>query len=111
MFQFLRKRLQPVVQRALRGVAPAFSRWCKPLAHSPLVGTIADLARSKPQLVAENLLLRQQLLMLNRAGKRPRCTRADRALVVLLASKVPHWREALLVIRPETVLRWHRAGL
>jgi len=47
----------------------------------------------------------------NRAGKRPRCTRADRALLVVLASKVQHRREALLIIRPETVLRWHRAGL
>ena len=111
MLQFLRNRLQPVVQRAMRVVGRVFSRWCKPLAAAPLVGTIADLARSKPQLLAENLLLRQQLIVLNRAGKRPHCTRADRVLVVVLASKVKHWREALLIIRPETVLRWHREGL
>src|SRR3954451_23778936 len=111
MLHFLRNRLRPVAQRALRVVARVFSRWCKPLAASPLVGTIADLARSKPQLVAENLLLRQQLVVLSRAGKRPHWTRADRALVVVLASKVQHWREALLIVRPETVLRWHRAGL
>lgn len=111
MFESLRKRLQPVAQRALRVVARALSRWCKPLAHAPVVRTIADLARSKPQLVAENLLLRQQLLVLNRSGKRPRCTRADHVLLVVLASKVKHWRDALLIIRPETVLRWHRAGL
>jgi putative transposase len=111
MFRFLRNRLRPVARRAKRLVARAFSRWCKPLPASPLVGTIADLARSKPQLVAENLLLRQQLLVLNRAGKRPRCTRADRSLLVVLASTVQHWREALLIVRPETVLRWHRAGL
>ncbi len=111
MLQFLRNRLQPVAPRALRVVARVFSRWCKPLAHSPMFGTIADLARSKPQLVAENLLLRQQLIVLNRAGKRPRCTRADRVLLIVLASRVQHWREALLIIRPETVLRWHRAGV
>jgi len=111
MLQFGQNRLQPVVQRALWVVGRVFSRWCKPLAAAPLVGTIADLARSKPQLIAENLLLRQQLIVLNRAGKRPRCTRADRVLVVMLASKVKHWREALLIIRPETVLRWHRAGV
>ena len=110
MLQFLRNRLQPVAQRALRVVARVFSRWCKPLADVPLVGTIADLARSKPQLVAENLLLRQQLILLNRAGKRPQCTRADRALIVVLATKVRHWRDALLIVRPETVLRWHRQG-
>jgi putative transposase len=109
--RFLRHRLRPVAQRALRVVARVVSRWCKPLPAVPLVGTIADLTRSKPQLVAENVLLRQQLLVLNRADKRPRCTRADRALVVVPASRVRHWREALLIIRPETVLRWHRAGL
>src|SRR4051794_36047561 len=111
MLHFLRNRLRPVAQRALRVVARVFSRWCKPLAEVPLVGTIADLARSRPQLIAENLLLRQQLIVLNRPGKRPHCTRADRVLVVVLASKVRHWREALLVVRPETVLRWHREGL
>jgi len=110
MLQFLRNRLQPVAQRAIRVVTRVCSRWSKPRVDSPLVGTIADLARSKPQLVAENLLLRQQLLVLNRAGKRPHCTHADRALVVALASKVRHWREALLIVRPETVLRWHRQG-
>ncbi len=55
MFRFLRNRLRPVAQRALRVVARAFSRWCKPLPASPPGSTIADLARSKPQLVAENL--------------------------------------------------------
>ena len=100
MFYFLRNRLRPVAQRAFQVVTRAFSRWCKPLPASPLLRTIADLARSKPQLV-----------VLNRAGKRPHCTRADRALFVVLASKVQHWREALLIIRPETVLRWHRAGV
>jgi putative transposase len=99
-----------VVQRARRAVARVFSRRCTPLAAAPLVGAIADLARSKPQLVAENLLLRQQRLVLNRAGRRPRCTRADRALVVALASKVQHWRDAPRIVRPETVLRRHRQG-
>ncbi len=111
MFRFLRNCLRPVAQRAIRVITRAFSGWCRPLPAAPLVGTVADLARSKPQLVAENLLLRQQLLVLNRVGKRPHFTRAERALVVVLASKVRHWREALHIIRPATVLRWHRAGL
>ena len=46
---------------------------------------MADLARTKPQLVAENALLRQQLLILRRQSKSPRCTPTDRALLVLLA--------------------------
>src|SRR3954452_8104190 len=111
IFPALRNRLRPVAQHALQAVSRVFLRRCKPLPASPLLGTIADLARSKPQLVAENLLLRQQLIVLNRAGKRPRCTRGERALLVVLASRVKHWREALLIVRPETVLRWHRDGL
>jgi hypothetical protein len=47
MCNALRNRLQPVVQRALRVVARFVSRWCK-LPASPLVGTITELAHSKP---------------------------------------------------------------
>ncbi len=111
MLRFLQNRLRPLALCAIQALGKVVSRWCKPLPAVPLVGTIADLARSKSQLVAENLLLRQQLLVLNRSGKRPRCTRADRALIVVLARKVQHWRETLLIIRPETALRWQRAGL
>src|SRR3954452_24498644 len=110
MFGIL-QQVKPVVKRGLQVARTVISRLTKPIAHGPVFGTVTDLARSKPQLVAENLLLRQQLIVLNRSGKRPHCTRADRVLVVVLASKVKHWREALLIIRPETVLRWHREGL
>ncbi len=105
MFRLLRDRLRPMARRALRVVARAFSRWCTPLPATPLVGTIADLERNKPRRIAENLLLRQQPIVRNRAGSRPRWTRADRALVVVLAGRVQHWRAALLIVRPETVLR------
>ncbi len=95
MFRFLRHRLWPAAQRAIRVVARAFSRWCTPLPASPLVGTLADLARSRPALIAENALLRHQLAILHRSVKRPRCTPADRALLVLLAGRVRAWRSAL----------------
>ncbi len=45
----------------------------KPALTGPLVGTLADLPRSKPELLAENALLRQQLLVLRRSVKRPLC--------------------------------------
>jgi len=61
-------------------------------------------------LIAENALLRQQLIVLARAEKRPRLTRTDRALLVLLAGLVRTWRQALLIVRPDTLLRWHRQG-
>ncbi len=87
-----------------------FVRWTRPLTPSLLLGTIADLGRSKSQLMAENALLRHQLIMLKRQVKRPACTKADRLLLVLLARMVRIWKQALFIIQPETLLRWHRQG-
>lgn len=110
MLRNILHRCRSVAQRALRAVGTAMSRWTKPGSQSSTLGTMGDLARSKPQLITENLLLRQQLIVLNRSIKRPHFTYADRALFVLLASWLPAWREALLIVKPETILRWHREG-
>jgi putative transposase len=80
----------------------------KPATSSQLLGTASHVLRSKAELVVENALLRQQLIVLKRSVKQPKLTRQDRWLMVLLSSKVPHWKQALLIIQPETLLRWHR---
>ncbi|HEV8634277.1 MAG TPA: integrase, partial [Chloroflexota bacterium] len=85
-------------------------RWLRPAANSVVLGAAADLVRSKPELIAENALLRRQLIVLTRSAKRPRTTRADRALLVLLASRIRTWRQALVIVQPATLLRWHRTG-
>jgi putative transposase len=85
-----------------------FVQWTKPPACSLPLGTLADLARSKAELIAENALLRQQLIILKRQVKRPACTKTDRILLVLLARGVRAWKQTLLIIQPETLLRWHR---
>jgi putative transposase len=79
-----------------------------PLHASLLLGTIADLSRGKAELLAENALLRQQLIVLRRQSKRPTCTTTDRLLLVFLAKAVRTWRQALYIVQPETRLRWHR---
>jgi putative transposase len=56
----------------------------------------------------ENALLRQQLIVLKRQVKRPKFTWRDRALFVLLVSKLRTWKNALVIVQPDTVLRWHR---
>ena len=56
----------------------------------------------------ENALLRQQLIVLQRQVKRPTLTWRNRALFVLLASKLRSWKETLLIVQPDTLLRWHR---
>ena len=61
-------------------------------------------------MIVENALLRQQLIVLRRQVSRPQLTNADRAIVVLLASKLRSWKSALLIVQPYTLLRWHRAG-
>lgn len=72
--------------------------------------TLADLARSKPELLVENALLRQQLIVLKRQVKRPTYTPTDRILFVLFARVVRTWKQTLLLVQPETLLRWHREG-
>jgi hypothetical protein len=85
-----------------------FVRWTKPFTPSLLLLTIADLGRSKSELMAENALLRQRLIILKRQVKRPACTKRDRILLVLLARAVRALQQTLFIVQPDTLLRWHR---
>ncbi len=58
----------------------------------------------------ENALLRQQPVVASRKVKRPMFKVHERGFVVLLASLLPHWRNTLLLVKPDTVLRWHHQG-
>ena len=109
MFRIL-NQFRSIIEQGLRTADNAIARWTKPIAHAPAVAAAADRTRSKTHLIAENLLLRQQLVVLHRSVKRPRLTRVDRGLFIVLASRLPTWKAALLIVKPETVLRWHRAG-
>jgi len=81
-----------------------FLCWIKSPATSLLLGTLADLTREKSELMAENALLRQQLIILRRQVKRPVCRKTDRFLLVLLARMVRTWKQALFLVQPETDL-------
>ena len=83
-------------------------RWTKPDHQAFALNVVLDLTRSKSELVLENALLRQQLIVLQRHVKRPALTWRDRALFVLFASKLPSWDTALMIVQPDTLLRWHR---
>jgi len=71
---------------------------------------ILSLFKSRQKLLLENLALRQQLAVLNRSAKRPQLTPADRMFWVVLSRLWRHWSETLLIVQPETVVRWHRQG-
>ncbi len=68
------------------------------------------LLQSRAALVAENLALRQQVAVLQRSVKRPRLHRRDRIFWVWLSRLCRGWRSSLIVVQPETVIRWHRQG-
>jgi putative transposase len=88
----------------------SFRDWTNPSTTSLLMGMLTDLPRSKSELMAENALLRQQLIILRRHVKRPAFKKSDRMLLVLLARAVRAWKQALFIVQPETLLRWHRQG-
>src|SRR5215469_13375480 len=100
--------LQPLKDGCWHALSSRLTRWTKPLTSSLLLATLTDLGRSKSELIAENALLRQQLVILKRQVKRPPITKADRLLLVLLARLVRTWQQALLIVQPVTLLRWHR---
>src|SRR5215831_15551842 len=100
--------LRRLKDSCLEALSSRFARWTKPLSSTLPLGTLADLGRSKAELVAETALLRQQLIILRRQVKRPTFTRTDRMLLVLLARLVQTWHQALFIVQPDTLLRWHR---
>jgi transposase InsO family protein len=75
-----------------------------------LVLAIAAIFRPKALLIAENLCLRQQLVVLQRRHPRPRLSGADRRFWILASRWFSDWRHPLLIVKPETVLGWQRAG-
>src|SRR5207244_3284450 len=72
---------------------------------------IASFFKPRTKLVAEILVLRQQLNVLRRqVSKRPQLSNTDRFLFVWLYRWFPSVLSAIAILRPETIIRWHRAG-
>jgi putative transposase len=75
-----------------------------------LVGLVVLSVRARRSVEAENLFLRRELALYQERGTKPR--RADAATRASLAflCRLFDWRDALVVVRPETLIRWHRVG-
>jgi len=82
--------------------------WTKPATSVLIISTLLDLTRNRTDLVVENALLRQQLIVLNRQIKQPRLTNPDRFRLVFLSHFTTFWKQALHIVQPDTLLRWHR---
>jgi hypothetical protein len=81
------------------------------LLHDAFAVTRAEL-RPRSTLIWEIVALRHQLTVLKRTGtRRPRIRFSDRLLWTLLSRCWPDWRESLIIVQPETVLRWRRRRL
>lgn len=74
------------------------------------LATIVATVRSRRRLVVENLLLRQQLQVALRSQRRPRLRARDKLFWLVFRRLHRDWRRHLLLVRPETVLGWHRQG-
>src|SRR5262249_23859883 len=73
-------------------------------------GAILRLFRSRQDLLVENLALRQQLSVLKRRNRRTKLAVLDNPFLALARPFWSSWEKSLLIVTPETVVRWHRAG-
>ena len=75
-----------------------------------LVAALFASVRARRDLVLENLVLRHQLAVYTRGRRRPRLRRHDRRFWSLLARGWSGWRGTLVMVEPDTVVRWHRSA-
>src|SRR5712692_2191998 len=75
-----------------------------------LVAALSSVFKTRAALQLEKLALRHQLGVLHRSVKKPKLTPLDRLLWTWLCGVWADWRSALIVVKPETVIAWHRKG-
>ena len=82
-----------------------------PGAFALLAAAFASLLKSRVSLQLENLALRHQIAVLQRSAmKRPKLVAADRLFWAWLCQVWGAWRSALVIVKPDTVIAWHRKG-
>ena len=88
---------------------------------SNLLGTLVDLPldalrlislglRPRCALAAENLFLRKQLALYVERNLKPRRAKVPTRLTLVLLSRLFAWREALTIVKPDPLIRWHQQG-
>jgi hypothetical protein len=100
------RKLDPSDRSRNRVLCRPMVEWLKQLAYA-----LGSRLKSRARLEAENLVLRQQLnVLIRKLPKRLRLTNSDRLLLVWLYRLFPSILSAIRIVRPETVIRWHRRG-
>jgi putative transposase len=110
LFQNVLLQITKMAQSVFNIVDRRIRAWTEPASDSMVGGVAVDLLKSKQQVILENAFLRQQVIVLKRQIARPRLSSQDRSVLVLLASRVRDWKSALLLVKPDTLLGWHRQG-
>ena len=72
-----------------------------------LVIVLVRILYARRNLLLENLALRQQLLVMKQRYPRPQISTSDKLFWVILRRLWPEWRHGLILVQPETVVRWH----
>ena len=75
-----------------------------------LVNVLQLAVKDRAQLTLENIALRHQLTVYKRSFKRPNIKDGDRIFWLTVMRMLKEWRQALVMVQPETVIRWHRRG-
>ena len=75
-----------------------------------LLRCIPAFFRSRNNQAIVELALRQQLATFALKGRKPRITPVDRAFWIFLSQTWSGWKDALVIVQPNTIVRWHRKG-
>jgi hypothetical protein len=98
----------------LSEIIDKFACACQSWNHDKTLGNFVLFVWSKFKitwnLAAENLVLRQQLVVMKRTNRRSKIQMTDRLFWVLLSRIWSPWRRSLVIVKPDTVIRWHRKG-
>jgi hypothetical protein len=97
MLLALRSTVQHKANAFLQTLSQHFNTWTKPFPATVTVAAVTDLTRTKTDLLLEYGFLRQPLVALQRQVKRPHVTWRDRLFMILMASRLQIWRQALLI--------------
>src|SRR5215471_15522380 len=74
------------------------------------VDTLNRVFLSRQSLLIENLALRQQLAVFKRKQSRPKLSAMDKLFWIAIHRFWSSWKNVLIVVKPDTVVRWHRSG-
>ena len=96
-----------IIEPLVKKLETQVKTWTRSTTDSVVGGAAADLVKGKQQLIMENTLLRRQVIVLKRGSSA--VDSPYHGLFVVMASQVKESKIASLIVKPETILRWHRS--